>query len=92
MTISVNTLYGTFQEDDLKSISDALDEICLVLTAIDSKKQEIKDIVDATFDAHKIPKKVLNRLAKTRYKQSFESDVAEDNEFEAIYTGLAEVK
>lgn len=88
----VATLYGTFSEDDLKSIKDSLDEISREMSIIEQHKEAIKDIVGAMFDAHKIPKKVLNRLAKTHHKKTFETDVAEDNEFEALYTGLVEVK
>lgn len=89
---TVTTLYGTFTEEDLKSIKDSLSEISNEMAIIESHKQAIKDIKDAIFDAHKIPKKVLNRMAKTYHKQSFQEEVAEDNEFEALYVGLTETK
>jgi hypothetical protein len=89
---AVTTLYGTFDEDDLKSIYDSLSEISIEMTKIESHKEAIRDIIGAMHDAHNIPKKVLNRLAKTHHKNTFETDVAEDNEFEALYTGLTEVK
>jgi hypothetical protein len=43
------------------------------------------------YDAHKIPKKVINRMAKTYHKQSFQEEVTEDNEFEALYVSLTEM-
>lgn len=89
---TVNTLYGTFTEDDLKAIRDSLSEISNEMTIIDAHKAAIKDIKDAMYDAHKIPKKVINRMAKAHYKQSFQEEVAEDNEFEALYTGVTETK
>lgn len=89
---TVTTLYGTFAEDDLKSIKDSLSEISNEMTIIDAHKAAIKDIKDAMYDAHKIPKKVINRMAKTYHKQSFQEDVAEDNEFEALYLGMTETK
>lgn len=88
----VTTLYGTFAEDDLKAIKDSLSEISNEMTIIEAHKAAIKDIKDAMYDAHKIPKKVINRMAKTYHKQSFQEEVAEDNEFESLYLGMTETK
>jgi hypothetical protein len=89
---AVTTLYGSFDENQLKSIRDALSEISNEMTVIDSHKEAIKDVIDALYDNFKIPKKVLNRLAKTHHKQSFQEEVTEDSEFEALYLGLSETK
>jgi hypothetical protein len=89
---TVNTLYGSFQEDDLKAILGSLSEISHEMTIIEGHKESIKDIIGAMFDTHAIPKKVIRRLAKTHHKNSFQEEVAEDNEFEALYTGLTETK
>lgn len=89
---AVTTLYGSFDENQLKSIRDALSEISNEMTVIDSHKEAIKDVVDALYDNFKIPKKVLRRMAKTHHKQSFQEEVTEDNEFEALYLGMTETK
>jgi hypothetical protein len=89
---AVTTLYGSFDENQLKSIRDALSEISNEMSKIEQHKEAIKDIIGALYDAHKIPKKVLNRLAKTHHKQSFQEEVTEDNEFEALYIGMTETK
>lgn len=89
---AVTTLYGSFDENQLKSIRDALSEISNEMTIIDSHKEAIKDVVDALYDNFKIPKKVLRRMAKTHHKQSFQEEVTEDNEFEALYIGMTETK
>lgn len=88
----VDTLYGTFSEKDLRGIKDALGEISNEMTIIDTHKESIKDIVDAVYDKYKLPKKVINRLAKTYHKQTFQEEVQLDNEFEAIYVGITEAK
>lgn len=88
----VDTLYGTFSEADLKGIKDALSEISNEMTIIEGHKEAIGDIVDAIYDKYKLPKKVINRLAKTYHKQTFQEEVQLDNEFEAIYVGLTEAK
>jgi hypothetical protein len=89
---SVTTLYGSFDENQLKSIRDALSEISNEMSVIDSHKDAIKDVIDALYDNFKIPKKVLRRMAKTYHKQSFQEEVTEDNEFEALYNGMTETK
>ena len=58
MMTKVNTLYGSFAEDDLKAIKDSLSEISNEMTIIEAHKLAIKDIMDAMYDAHKIPKKI----------------------------------
>ena len=89
---AVTTLYGSFDENQLKSIRDALSEISNEMSVIDSHKEAIKDVIDALYDNFKIPKKVLRRMAKTHHKQSFQEEVTEDNEFEALYIGVTETK
>ena len=89
---AVTTLYGSFDENQLKSIRDALSEISNEMSVIDSHKEAIRDVIDALYDNFKIPKKVLRRMAKTHHKQSFQEEVTEDNEFEALYIGMTETK
>ena len=90
--MTVSTIFGTFKEDDLKSIHDALNEMTNEMNQIQNHKDAIKDVLNALYDNYKIPKKVLRRLAKTHYKNSFQEEVSLDNEFEALYTGLKEAK
>jgi hypothetical protein len=88
----VDTLYGTFSENDLKGIKDALSEMSNEMSIIEGHKEAMKDIVDAVYDKYKLPKKIINRLAKAYHKQSFQEEVQLDNEFEAIYVGVTEAK
>jgi hypothetical protein len=90
--VAVNTIFGSFDESDLKSMKDALDEISISITKMDSEKEAIKDIINAVYDKHKIPKKIIRKMAKAHHKQSFEEEVAEYKEFEALYVGMNETK
>ena len=89
---AVTTLYGSFDENQLKSIRDALSEISNEMSVIDSHKEAIKDVIDALYDNFKIPKKVLRRMAKTHHKQSFQEEVAQHKEFESLFEGITEIK
>ena len=92
MSTQVNTIFGDFKEDDLKIIRDAIEEISIHYQKIANENGDIKDIVGSVYDQYKIPKKIVKRLAKVHFKQSFSQQVVEDKEFEALYVGVTEVK
>lgn len=89
---AIQTLFGTYNEEQLKSLKGAIDEMIIVMQKQDSLKNEMKDIVDATYDSLKLPKKILKKMARVQYKQSFQEEVAENKEFEVLYEGITEVK
>jgi len=88
----VNTLFGSYDEDDLKKLKGYIDEVVLHMLRNDGNNQAIKDIVDIAHDELKIPKKILKRMAKTQHKNSFQTDVAESKEFEALFESITEIK
>jgi hypothetical protein len=92
MSTQVNTIFGNFLEDDLKVIKDSLEEISQQYNKIEQNNASIKDVVESLYDQYKIPKKIIKRLAKVHYKNTFSQQVVEDKEFEALYTGVVEVK
>ena len=88
----VNTLFGEFDDDALKKLKGYVDEVVLHLNRNQSNNEAIKDIVDAANEELKIPKKIVKRMAKAQFKQSFQTEVAENKEFEALYESMVEVK
>lgn len=89
---TIQTLFGTFDDKQLKELKGAIDEINEHMYQMEQKKRMIKEIVDATFDNLKIPKKIISRIAKVQYNQSLQTEVAEFKEFEALFEGITEVK
>lgn len=89
---TVQTQFGTFDDVQLKALKSALDEINLAMQQIEFKNTEIKDIVDATFDTLKVPKKIIKRMAKVQYNQSLQSEIDEFKEFEALFEAITEIK
>lgn len=89
---AIQTLFGTFNDEQIKSLKGAIDEMMIVMQKQDALKVEMKDIVDATYDSLKLPKKILKKMARVQYKQSFQEEVAENKEFEVLYEGITEVK
>jgi hypothetical protein len=88
----VNTLFGSFDDDALKKLKGYVDEAVLHMHKNDSNNAAIKDIIELAYDELKIPKKILKRMAKTQHKNSFQTEVAESKEFEALYESMVEVK
>jgi len=85
---SINTLFGTFNDEELQALKGAIDEMIIVMERQEAQRLAMKDILDATFDTLKIPKKILRKLAKVQYKQSFQEEVAEQGEFESLFEGI----
>ena len=88
----VNTLFGSFDDDALKKLKGYVDEAVLHMHKNDSNNAAIKDIIELAYDELKIPKKILKRMAKTQHKNSFQTEVAESKEFEALFESMNEVK
>jgi len=89
---TVQTLFGTFNDEQLKALKGAIDEINVAQQQIELKNAAIKDIVDATYNSLKVPKKIIKRMAKVQYNQSLQEEIAEFKEFEALFEGIKEVK
>ncbi|CAB4222723.1 hypothetical protein UFOVP1655_200 [uncultured Caudovirales phage] len=88
---SITTLFGTFNDGELIALKGAIDEMIVVMERQDAQRLAMKDILDATFDTLKIPKKILRKMAKVQYKQSFQEEVAEQSEFESLFEGITNI-
>jgi phenylpyruvate tautomerase PptA (4-oxalocrotonate tautomerase family) len=89
---TIQTLFGTFDDKQLKELLGAITEINEHQDSIKNKQNLIKEILDVTYDNLKIPKKLIKRMAKVYLNQSLQEEVAEFKEFEALFEGITEVK
>lgn len=85
---TIQTLFGTFNEEQLKALKGALDEMNEVMFKQEQLSTAMKDILTAAHDSLKVPKKILRKMARVQYKQNFETEVAESKEFEALFEGI----
>ena len=88
----VNTLFGSFDDEQLKKLKGYIDESVMYLNRNKSNSEAMNDIVNIAHEELKIPKKIIKRMAKTQFKQSFQVEVAESKEFEALFESMQEVK
>ena len=91
-TSTIQTIYGTLDEKQLKELKGALEEINNYFNEIEHRQKMIKEIVDLTCDNTKLPKKILNKMAKVYHKQSFQEEVATHKEFESLFESITEIK
>ena len=88
----VNTLFGSFDEEQLKKLKGYIDEIVLHMNRNKGNNEAIKDIIDIANDELKLPKKIVKRMAKTQFNNSFQTEVAESKEFEALFESMQDIK
>jgi hypothetical protein len=92
MTNAVQTLFGTFDEKQLKVLRGYVDEIVLCMNRTKSNNESIADILELANDELKLPKKIVRKIANYEFKQSLSSDVAEFKEVEALIEGIKDAK
>jgi hypothetical protein len=89
---TIQTLFGTFDDEKIKALKGNLEEMIIVMQKQDRLKAEMKDIIDASFEALKIPKKILRKMARVKYKDSFNDESSENKEFEALYESVSDTQ
>ena len=88
----VNTLFGSFDDDQLKQLKGYIDEMVMYMNRNKTNTEAMADIVNVAYDELKIPKKILKRMAKVQFNNSFQTEVAESKEFEALFESMQEIK
>jgi Zn-dependent M32 family carboxypeptidase len=77
--------------NDRVRIKKLLSEISNSMTRIEAERDLIKETIKEMHDEFKIPKRVLNRMAKVYHKQNFMREKEEHMEFEDLYTTVVEL-
>ena len=88
----VSTLFGDFDDTKLKQLKGYVEEVVVHMNRNQSNNEAIKDIVNVANEELKVPKKIIKRMAKTQFKQSFQTEIAEDKEFEALFESMLDAK
>lgn len=88
----VNTLFGSYDDEQLKQLKGYVDEMVMFMTRNKTNTEAMADIVTIAHDELKLPKKIIKRMAKTQFNNSFQTEVAESKEFEALFESMNGVK
>jgi vacuolar-type H+-ATPase subunit D/Vma8 len=92
MSLTIQTIYGTLDEKQLKELKGAIEEVNNYFFEIEHRQKLIKEIIDLASDKSQIPKKIISRMAKVYFKQNFAEEVAAHKEFESLFEGITEIK
>jgi len=72
-------------EADRKKFMGNVKEISNSMLRAEAERDLIREIVKEASDEFKIPKKTINKIAKTYHKQNLTQVIAEQDEFVEIY-------
>ena len=68
-----------------KDLQNAIREISNSMVRTEAERDLIKDIVKTQSDNLQIPKKIINKIARTFHKQSLHQEVADHEDFVELY-------
>lgn len=74
-----------------KDLQNAIREISNSMVRTEAERDLIKDIVKTQSDNLQIPKKIINKIAKTFHKQSLHQEVADHEDFVELYEKVTKV-
>ena len=74
-----------------KDLQNAIREISNSMIRTEAERDLIKEIVKEQSDQLQIPKKIINKIAKTFHKQSLHQEVADHEDFVELYEKVTKV-
>jgi vacuolar-type H+-ATPase catalytic subunit A/Vma1 len=75
----------TLTDDQKKKLKGAIQEISNSMLRAEAERDLIREIVKEQSAELLIPKKIINRIAKTFHKQSLTQDVQDHEDFVELY-------
>lgn len=77
---------------DRQMLKQVLVEMTNCMLRVDSEKEAMKELADSASEKFEIPKKIINKIARTMYKRNYSSLQAENEDFSLLYETLVESK
>jgi hypothetical protein len=74
--------------DQKKELQGAVREISASMTRTEAERDLIREIVKDQSQKHSIPKKIINRIAKTYHKQNLTQEIDDHEEFVELYDSI----
>lgn len=75
----------TLSSEEKQQLSAALTETSKSLARACGEKEYVREAIKKVSDDLKLPKKLVSKLVKVHYKQNFDEEVAQHEEFEKLY-------
>lgn len=77
---------------DRQKMKTMLAEMTHCMQRADDEKESMKEIAEEVYNQFDVPKKIVNKLARTMYKRNYADLQAENEDFEFLYEALVEGK
>jgi metal-responsive CopG/Arc/MetJ family transcriptional regulator len=71
-----------------KELQGAVREISASMTRSEAERDLIREIVKEQSQKHSIPKKIINKIAKTYHKQNLTQEIDDHEEFVELYDNI----
>jgi hypothetical protein len=71
-----------------KELQGAIREISGSMTRTEAERDLIREIVKDQSQKHQIPKKTINKIAKTYHKQNLTQEIEDHEEFVELYDSV----
>lgn len=71
-----------------KELQGAVREISASMTRTEAERDLIREIVKDQSAKHSIPKKIINKIAKTYHKQNLTQEIQDHEEFVELYDSV----
>lgn len=75
-------------ESDRKKLKAMIVEMTNSYARVDAEREACKEVADEAARQFEIPKKLINKLARTMYKRNYSDLQAENEDFELLYETL----
>ncbi len=80
--------YEPINEEERRKLKAMIVEMTNALARMDSEREHLKEIASVAVDEFGIQKKVINKLARTMYKNNYADLQAENDHFEFLYEAI----
>lgn len=87
-TIDTNQINVPSSPADRKAVLDAMKEISASMTRIEGERIFIKEAISDLAKKFELPKKALAKMSKTYHKSSYNQDINEVENFQALYEAV----
>lgn len=77
---------------ELKTIQAAIKEMNDCMVRIQAEKEAMKDIVEDLNEKYELPKKYISKMARVYFKQNFDKESVEHEDFADLYVAVTGAK
>lgn len=92
MSVENNPAHVTIpsSKEDRKKLKTILAEMTNCMQRADLEKESMRELAADASKTYEIPKKIINKLARTMYKRDYQTLQQEQEDFETLYETLVE--